>query len=91
MSKSPQFYTVSQAAHLKNVSRATVYSAIERKVLKSENMLGRMVISQIELSTWHPVRGWQGGLLSSKHKQSIAKALKQKWAQRKQTESRPKQ
>lgn len=84
MPKPPEYYTVTQAALFKKVSRTTVYSAIENKVLKAEKQLGRTVISHAALSAWHPVRGWQGGQLSVKHKKAIAAGQKKRWARKEQ-------
>jgi excisionase family DNA binding protein len=81
------FLTVSQAAKLKGVSRTTIYTAIEQKRLPHRTLLGHIVVKEADVLALTPAatpRGRpKGKPITDEHRSAIAKAQKERWAQRK--------
>ena len=50
------YYTPEQAARVKQVSRASVYSAIHGGRLVADTVGGRRMITVEALAAWHPVK-----------------------------------
>ena len=78
--------TISQAAKLCGVSRSAVYAAIERKTLRAQWDLGRLVVTEKDLEEWIANKGTGGRKKGQKHRAKLSAARKADWARRKQSE-----
>lgn len=83
--------TVNEAAKLKGVSRAAVYSAITRNRLPCRRVLGRIAVREADVLAWTAL-GYQGGrpqgtAMSEEAKARISQAQKRRWAERKRQET----
>ena len=83
--------SVSQAAELKGVSRAAIYSAIARGRLPHQRVLGHIGVRRADVLTWIPV-GYKGGRpkgtpMSDGAKARLSESQKRRWAKRKEQSS----
>ena len=79
--------TVSEAAQLKKVSRASVYSAIARQRLPHQRILGHLAVREADVLAWVPI-GHKGGRpkgspTSAEARARMSEAQKRRWAARK--------
>jgi excisionase family DNA binding protein len=83
--------TISQAAQLRGVSRSALYAAIERKTLRAHWDLGRLVVTEKDLTEWVANKGKggrkKGQTLSAEHRANLSAARKADWARRKRSQS----
>jgi excisionase family DNA binding protein len=79
--------TVAEAAQLKQVPRATIYSAIAHKRLAHQRVLGKLALREADVLAWtprpHAGRG-KGNAMSEEAKARISASQKKRWAAKKQ-------
>lgn len=82
-----QLLSVSEAARLRGVTRAAVYSAVARGVLPHQRMLGHIALKETDVKAWiaaNVTAGRPAGTrLSKAAKERISQANKANWARRK--------
>lgn len=75
--------TVEEAAQLKKVSRATIYSAIAQGRLAHQRVLGKLAVREVDVMAWEPRphagRG-KGNRMSEEAKSRISASQKKRWA-----------
>jgi excisionase family DNA binding protein len=79
--------TVAQAAQLKGVKRATIYSAIAQGRLAHQRVLGKLAVREADIRAWMPrphAGRSKGKPMSAEAKARISASQKQRWAALKQ-------
>lgn len=74
--------TVREAAQLKGLSRATVYSAIKDGCLPAQQVLGRVALKESDVLEWIPVSHSgkrQSPPMSEEVKRRISQSQKERW------------
>lgn len=82
----PKLLTVSEAAELKGVTRAAIYTAISEGRLRHQKVLGRLAVREADILAWTPayhVGRRKGVKLSAEAKAKISEKQKRIWAERK--------
>lgn len=78
--------TAAEAAQLKGVSRAAIYSAIAEGRLPHQRVLGRLAVREADVLAWmpQPYSGRRKGTpMSPEAKARISEGQKRRWAKRK--------
>ena len=88
--------TPDEAARLKGVTRAAIYAAVADGRLPHTKILSRIALHRADVLAWTPVQyrgrpGRKGGRppgssTSEETRSRLSQAMKQSWAQRKQTQ-----
>lgn len=80
-----KWLTPAQAALLKKVSRATIYTAISESRLPSTRVLGRLALLERDVKEWTPKKNAgrpKGIVVSPETRKRMSEAHKKRWANR---------
>lgn len=81
----PKLLTVPEAAALKGVTTAAIYTAISEGRLRHQKILGRIAVKEADVLAWTPIYHAgrrKGAKLSAEAKAKISEKQKQHWAKR---------